>query len=180
MSIASRSVGEVKVWNYKSGNCFKTITHQMFNISSLTKLNSTQIITVNGNKSLKKWDIYTGECLKTFSQSSTIKSIIKLNRNQIASSSDTEVLIWELDKSKPIKIISDNKIEHNRYNNFNNMIKIDKSKIASSSYNNIIISELSNGNRLKTLKGHIEIVTCIIKVTNSIIASGSISIKTWI
>ena len=49
------------------------------------------------------------------------------------------------------------------------MIKIDKSKIASSSYNNIIISELSNGNRLKTLKGHVEIVTCIIKVTNSII-----------
>lgn len=80
----------VKLWNWKTGQCLKTLRgHANWVWSVSFSPSAEQLISASYDRTLKLWDVQTGECLKTFeAQSSASMSVLFSADGQQLLSSD--------------------------------------------------------------------------------------------
>ena len=76
-----------------SENILLTLKGHQLRPLCLAKLNTHQIVSGSLDKSIKIWDIVTGNCLKTLLNN---ENVIKLNKYQIVSDSGSSIKIWDI------------------------------------------------------------------------------------
>lgn len=103
--------GIIRLWNLKSGQCFKTFSGHVGGVNALVfSRNGKQIISGSEDNLIKIWDTKSGECVRTLAgHKYGITSLSIDNRgNKLASATgyaDGEVKIWNINTGKCLKTI---------------------------------------------------------------------------
>jgi len=163
------------VYELQTGKCIKTFTGHSNSINHLAKLNSNHIASWSNDLSIKIWNLTSGNCLKTlFGLHILTNSFVRLNDTLIATGGCNRLIqIWNLQTNKCLKISQD-------YSTFS-LLRLNHSLMAGGVNSSIEIWDYNTGKSIKTLKGHIESVIKLIKISEIKIVSGSMdkSIKIW-
>ena len=141
-------------------------------------LSNRQLASGSYDKSIKIWNIDTGECILTLTgHSQEIHSLQLLANNQLASgSSDMTIKIWDMNLGECIRTL----IGHSGW--IVSLELLPNNKIASGSGDSFIkIWNVDSGECIETLEGHSRAVRALQLLTDSKVASGSEddSIKFW-
>jgi WD40 repeat protein len=147
---------KIKIWDYETGKCLKTINEPQSLVSSLF-IQNDKLITASECKTVKIWDLNTYNCLNTLKNESKVTSLSLISDNLIACSCYGGILnIWNLNTLTKVKSFND----YNCYC-FLNAKLVYKSKIIgipSDSYYNIVIWDSETFERIRELEGHLDTI----------------------
>ncbi|KAF7729896.1 hypothetical protein EC973_003630 [Apophysomyces ossiformis] len=134
-----------------------------------------KIISGSRDKSIKIWDIRTGECRKTLTGHSASVLCLQFDEHHIISgSSDSTIVQWNIETGRIVKrLLGHSESVLN--------LQFVKNRIVSCSKDRTVrIWDLETGRQLKTLRGHRAAVNAIQFRGNRIVsASGDHTIKLW-
>jgi len=139
-------------------------------VYSLIKINEATIVSGSYDKSIKVWNIDSGECLKTLlGHKNGIKCLLKLNDTTIVSgSTDMAVKIWNVETGECLNTL----LGHT--DSVYSLSKLYETSIVSgSSDNSIKIWNVNSVDCLKTLVGHKDCIRCLLNINENTIVSGS-------
>lgn len=162
-----------KVWDMQIGQCIRTFKRHIGCIVSIAISNDNQfLVTGSFDETVKVWDIKSGKCVSTFkSDGTTAKVAISDDNTLVAASGHKHVKVWDLTTNQLISATDTTNFVHSAL-----AISHDNSFIAVSSElgDNTIVYDIKTRERLYTLKGHTDSITCIeISPDNSFIVTGS-------
>ncbi len=158
---------KIKIWDYKTGDCLKTINeHECMVICLL--IPNDKFISSSESKTIKIWDLNTYECLNTIENESQVCSLCLISDNQIAFSCyDGSLNILNLDTLTKTKVKSfkhedfgEAKDDDSYYDCclFDVNLAYQSKLIGNSIKNKIIIWNLDTYECIKVLKGHSDMI----------------------
>ena len=124
--------GEIKIWNYDSGECTKQLS-------------------LDHSNTMKLWNIESGECLRTFdrnSNSNVVSEIVKHSNEKLFIYFGESVKLWDINTGECIM-----NVKHEDSGTYLQPLDINKI-ISYNQDNEIKIWNLDTGKCVKSLKGH--------------------------
>lgn len=160
----------------KEPKCEKTLKNGSF-ITHLIQLKDGKIASGGVDKTVRLWNINSGQCEKTLVNSGSITCLIQLKDGRIASGGDDKFIkLWNINSGQCEKTIK------GHCGRVSRLIQLSDEKIASRSRRkNIRIWDINSGEGYKVLQEHSDAIYTLIELCNGKIASGSAdkTIKIW-
>jgi WD40 repeat protein len=95
-----------------TGECLKTYNCHTIDTYSVKILDLARIVTCSHDKTIKIWEIATGQCLKTILTNQYVWGIQILSNNKIASyNEDGRISIWNIEAGDLLKEQEDHDVE---------------------------------------------------------------------
>ena len=164
-----------------SSNCGELIREYKGHTKSVKSIqineNSNRLISGSEDKTIKIWNLETGECLKTLKEHHDwVNSILIISNNKFLSGSDDKTIkIWDLDSFECLNTLKNEK-------GIKSLCSISDNQIACGCYDGSInIWNLNNLTKVKTLKAHDDCIQSLLLVdkTKLISCSSENNIKIW-
>jgi len=167
---------EIKFWVLPGLKNYLTITDKDF-VHGILSIDDKRLVTCSDNK-LKLWHVEAEESqLFLSSHSNKVRSLLKLNSNQIASGSfDSTIKIWSVPTLSCLLTITGHE------NNVNCLVKVNSQQMASGSFDKTIkIWNVKDGSCAQNIVGHSDNIRTMICTGSDRLVSGSddMSIKVW-
>jgi WD40 repeat protein len=173
--ISGSTDSTIKIWNYETGECIKTLNDHKSWITSIILWNNNQFISGSVDRTIKIWDLNKYECINTLTNESAINNMCLLSSNQLASgSSDGKIDIWNLTTLIKVKTIQ-------AHEKAISCLFMSKKYLISCSEETIKMWNLEAGICSKVLLGHTDLVRCLEIGEQNILFSGSDdkTVKLW-
>jgi len=155
IAIGSRD-STIKIWDWTTKKCHKTLTDHKAEIGFLAKLDHPQMLSRSIDDTILLWDIIKGNCLKTIKGINLIVfsicidnsriAVFKSQENNYENSCSQSIDIWDFRDEK----CKSELFGHKR--SLSCIVKINKNKIASGSKNEIKIWDLDKESCINTIK----------------------------
>ena len=176
----------IKMLNLFSGKWVNTFVGHTNKINNVKLLGSTRIVTCSEDKTIKIWEIATGECLKTIQTDNypEIDLIEVLSSNKIAClhyinevhDVTKHITIWDVESGECLKVLVGHSEE------LNSIKKLSNAHLISGSDDKTIkLWDTNTGECLKTYVGNLEEVDLVENLSTDKILSWSAdnTIKVW-
>ncbi len=181
--ISASHDGTIKIWDMETSQCLKSIPAHEEYIRCIHLINNNQVVTGSDDDSIKLWDLNTGKNLKTFKgHSAEINCIASISDSQILSgSTDNTMRIWDLKSGLCSKVIEHKPYSKGHLNGVNCFEFISDEHLLAGSADGGIKSWDLCLLTYRSFRGHTDIVTSVIKLTNDKIVSSSFdgNIRMW-
>lgn len=143
----------IKLWNYKTGKCLKTLSGHTSWIWSVTFSPDSQVLaSASYDQTIKLWDVTTGKCLRTLSEhtASVVAVSFSPNGQLLATGGfDQTIKVWEVSTGKCIFTLE------GHTNSVWSLAFPNSQLLISSSFDfSIKLWDTSTGQCLQTLQGH--------------------------
>ena len=179
--IASCSKNSIKINNLINGKCLKTLIGHTNDVVGLEKLSHRRLVSCSADRSIRIWNIETGECLKVIEDAldladKDVGGIKLLPNEQLLSCSGKTIKLWDLNSSMRLQTL----IGHE--NEISSVDVLSDGRVVSISDDSTVkIWNLSTGECLQTLRGHSDAVYCLKVLQDDTIITGSSdrTLKLW-
>lgn len=171
----------IKLWNYKTGKCLKTLQgHTSWVWSVAFSPDSQYLSSASYDHTVKLWDVKTGKCLKTLQEhtASVVAVTFSPNGQHLATGGfDQTIKLWEVSTGKCIVTLQ------GHTNSVWSLAFSPNGHLASSSFDSSIkLWDTSTGRCMQTLQGHEGAVSAIaLSPDGQLLFSGGFdsSIRVW-
>ena len=167
----------MNIWNEYSNKIVVTVADTK-NIVAMKQFDDGRLITANGNKQVKVWNVSLSAPLVTLVNPTTILAVEIINSYMIAATAGSAVVIWNIDTSIALGTVSGHIGSVNDLKLLN-----DGSLVSASADMTIKIWDITNPAAaiLKQTFSHKKSVTCLERLGGNLMASGSadLSVKIW-
>jgi len=182
LNVITEIRGEIHQEDLVSKALVKTLTGHTGWVASIVMTKDQQhIVSAGLDKSIKIWNLASGECVKTLTGHKDCISSIVLTEDQqhiISGSSDQTIKIWEAATGECVKTI----IDHTDNVASIVLTKDQKHIVSAGTSKTIKIWHLASGECVKTLTGHTHYITSIVltKDLQHIVSAGvDQTVKIW-
>ncbi len=157
----------------------KTLQGHSDGVSALTMLGDGRLASGSYDKSIKLWDVQTGQCVQTLQeQGSDIRALTLLGDGRLASggSFDQSIKLWDVKTGQCVQTLQGHS------DGVTALTLLGDRRLASGSYDNSIkLWDVKTGQCVQTLQGHSDGVSALTMLGDGRLASGSYdkSIKLW-
>ncbi|MCI0602538.1 DUF4062 domain-containing protein [bacterium] len=150
------------IWDIKSGKCLHFLPHSNYIWRFVTSPDGSRIISVSADKTIRMWNPETGDCERTWSNSSAGVHYVAISpdgRRIATAHGDQHVRVWDIEKNEPVYILRGHK-ENAKLVSFTPDGRLlisaggDFSSTADTNDAAIRIWNLDTGKLLSTLTGH--------------------------
>jgi WD40 repeat protein len=178
-------LGEIKVKTNKfkisndSGKLIKNFNQHKDLVRSIQVIEDlNKLISASNDKTIKIWDLKSGECLETLKDHSWLVTSVLIYKNNkfISGSYDKTIKIWDLERLECIETLNNN-------SGVRSLLLLSDEILASGLYDGTInIWNLNEKKIVKSIKAHEDWILCLIKSKDSsklISGSADSKIKIW-
>ncbi len=156
----------------------KTLQGHSSTVFALTLLGDGRLASGSGDKSIKLWDVKTGQCVQTLQgHSSYVYALTLLGDGRLASGSeDKSIKLWDVQTGQCVQTLQGHS------NGVTALTLLGDGRLASGSTDNSIkLWDVQTGQCVQTLQGHSSTVCALTLLGDGRLASGSYdeSIKLW-
>lgn len=176
----------IRIWNTVNGKKIKIITsNYIIGVSCLAILPDNYLASSNNwDTYIKIWDYKNGKLVKNLiGHTDYVRSLVVLPNNLLVSDSKYgELRIWDIKNGISKIILSNFNYSYSYYPSFDSKLIALSDNYLADTYNGYTIRIINIKNRYieKRLTGHIYNVESLVKLSDSLLASGSFSeIKIW-
>jgi WD40 repeat protein len=165
---------ELAIWNLETGALIRTFG-KFKNTSSLHSciLLAPDILAVGVGYEIYIWDLSKGQCLLTLEQRDSVSALVPLPQGKLICGSYWITKLWDLSTGECIR----------DWGGSTFILPLDSTIVASANINDKTIKfwDYSTGQCTKTLKGHQEWVSSLLRLQNGLLVSASNdhTIKLW-
>ena len=170
--------------NFNTWECLRTYKGHTDEVSCVKVLDPARILTCSADRTIRIWEIGTGECLKKIqTNENTPNDIVLLSQDKIASFSQEEecIRIWDIENGVCLMELEGHEAE--KYDDFVNVIKkLSSDRLLSGATDKKIkLWDLNTGLCLKIFVGHKDAVENLEILSDDKILSCSTdqTIKVW-
>ncbi|GEM_PF-2885399 len=177
----------VKIWNSETGRCLKTLRgHEDKVYCASFSSDAKKVVSASRDKAIKIWDVNSGQCLNTLvgHNSAVNTAFFDTQDNRIVSSSIEMIKIWDAISGHCIKTINKESgffIDYALFCPGDNAIAYIVRGVTAGYYH-IIVQEIESGDKLLTLKGHVDLIRTLSFSHNGqyiVSASRDMTVKIW-
>lgn len=134
---------EIKIWDATNGDSLQILKgHDSWVTCAIFSKDDRYIISSSDDRTVKLWNIETGECLKTFTHMERVNSVCwGASKKYIVSASRENIFIWDIDTgeiSQTIEAGVSRDIDMTAYNDVNHVCFNSKENVLISSANSFI------------------------------------------
>ena len=167
----------MNIWNEYSNKIVVTLADTK-NIVAMKQFDDGRLITANGNREVKIWNVSLSAPLVTLRQPSSVLAVEIINSYTIACTAASAVKIWNINTSIALGTLS------GHIGSVNDLkLLYDGSLVSASADMTIKIWDITNpaAANLKLTLSHRKSVACLEKLGGDLLASGSddLSVKIW-
>jgi WD40 repeat protein len=183
----------VKVWDVRTGEVLNSLEGHTGSISSLAIIRSASssssssssssplspiIASASFDKTIKLWNLYTGECVGTLEGHTDFVTCLRAvgDRTLVSSSNDKTIKVWDLERQECVRTLTG-------HADWVNAIAIEPNGhvvVSLSKDRSIKVWHLPTGELLRELKGHQSSIQCLELLPNGVLsASDDAAIKLW-
>ena len=95
----------IKIWNFKTGDCLKTLNEHQDSVTSILIISNNKLISGSSDKLIKIWDLITYKCLNTSRNEFGITFLCLISANKIACGcQDGSIQILNVDNFIKVKL----------------------------------------------------------------------------
>merc|ERR1711974_448283 len=187
----------VKVWDVRTGELLNSLEGHTGSISSLAIIRSASssfstsssssssssapspiIASASFDKTIKLWNLYTGECVGTLEGHTDFVTCVRAvgDRTLVSASNDKTVKVWDLERRECVRTLTG-------HTEWVNAVAVEPNGhvvVSLSKDRTIKVWHLPTGELLRELKGHQASIQCLELLPNGILsASDDAAIKLW-
>lgn len=185
----------VKVWDVRTGELLNSLEGHTGSISSLAIIRSASspssssssssssapspiIASASFDKTIKLWNLYTGECVGTLEGHTDFVTCVRAvgDRTLVSASNDKTIKVWDLERRECVRTLTG-------HTEWVNAIAVEPNGhvvVSLSKDRSIKVWHLPTGELLRELKGHQASIQCLELLPNGILsASDDAAIKLW-
>jgi WD40 repeat protein len=164
--------GEAGVWNLETGKLIRTFGKFLQGIHSFNLL-APDILAIGSIGEIQIWDLSKDQCLMTLDHTNFVHALVPLPQGKFISGSYRATKLWDLSTGECIR----------EWEGSNFILPLDSTIVATAKWYDKTIKfwDYTIGQCIKTLRGHQDMVSSLLRLQNGLLVSASNdhTIKLW-